>query len=205
MSPGGTPEGGAQTKGDETMAGETDAIRELTDDHRHVEEIFRQIEALPEADHICKIYTDRATIELVRHFVAEEEFVYPVLSDRVVDGADLAKKGMEDHGRLEQVMRNLEDAEAGTVTFARLVEQLLIEVRRQTQEEEDLLFPRLKDALPPPTLTDLGSRIRRVKSVVPTRPYPAVPGVPPTSKLLFPGPGLVDRVRAVLSGWSHAF
>lgn len=187
------------------MAGETDAIRELSDDHRHVEDIFRQIEALPEADHICKIYTDRATIELVRHFVSEEEFVYPVLSDRVEDGADLAKKGIEDHGRLEQLMRDLEDAEAGTVTFARLVDELLREVRRQTREEEDLLFPRLKDALPQPTLTDLGSRIRRVKSIVPTRPYPAAPGVPPTSKLLFPGPGLVDRVRAVLSGWSHAF
>ncbi|GAA2664384.1 hemerythrin domain-containing protein [Streptomyces vastus] len=187
------------------MAGETDAISELTDDHRHVEDIFRQIEALPDADRICKVYTDRATIELVRHFVSEEEFVYPVLSDRVVDGAELAKKGMEDHGRLEQLMRNLEEAEAGTVTFARLVDQLLREVRRQTKEEEDLLFPRLKDALPPPTLTDLGSRIRRVKSIVPTRPYPATPGVPPTSKLLFPGPGLVDRVRAVLSGWHHAF
>ncbi|NGO07400.1 hemerythrin domain-containing protein [Streptomyces sp. HC44] len=187
------------------MAGETDAIRELTDDHRHVEDIFRQIEALPSADRICKIYTDRATIELVRHFVSEEEFVYPVLSDRIADGADLAKKGMEDHGRVEQLMRDLEDAEAGTSTFGRLVDQLLREVRLQTREEEDLLFPRLQAALPPTTLTDLGSRIRRVKSIVPTRPYPAVPGVPPTSKLLFPGPGLVDRVRAVLSGWSHAF
>jgi uncharacterized OsmC-like protein len=52
------------------MAGETDAIRELADDHRHVEDIFRQIEALPEADHICKIYTDRATIERVHGFHA---------------------------------------------------------------------------------------------------------------------------------------
>src|SRR6266568_3511186 len=106
------------------MAGETDTIRELTDDHDQVEGIFRQLEALPDSDWARRICTDRATIELVRHFVSEEEFLYPVLSDRLLDGADLVKKGTNDHDRAEQVLRSLEDAEVGTAGFAHLVDQL---------------------------------------------------------------------------------
>jgi hypothetical protein len=199
------------------MAEETDAIRELADDHRQLEEIFRRLESTPSTDRSRRAYTDQATIELVRHYVAEEEFLYPALHDRPVpsddpalrdrlaEGADPAKAGIEEHARAEQVMRLLEDADADSADFDRLLDRLVREVREQTREEEDLLFPYVRAALPLPVLVDLGFRIRRVKSIVPTRPYPAAPGVPPTSRLLYSGPGLVDRVRAVLSGWSHSF
>ncbi len=199
------------------MAEETDAIRELSDDHRQLQEIFRQIERVPSSDRSRRRYTDQATIELVRHYVAEEEFLYPalnacpVLEGHAVEGpdpartADLAKTGLEEHARAEQVMRLLEDADAASAEFDRLLDRLEQEVREQTREEEELLFPYVRQTLPLPVLVDLGFRIRRVKSIVPTRPYPAAPGVPPTSRLLYSGPGLVDRVRAVLSGWSHSF
>jgi hypothetical protein len=199
------------------MAEETDAIRELADDHRQLEEIFHRIESAPSADRSRRLYMDQATIELVRHYVAEEEFLYPALNDRpapsddpvlrdlLMEGVDPAKAGIEEHARAEQVMRLLEDADAASAEFDRLLERLVSEVRAQTREEEDLLFPYVRAALPLPVLVDLGFRIRRVKSIMPTRPYPAAPGVPPTSRLLYSGPGLVDRVRAVLSGWSHSF
>lgn len=116
------------------MADETDAIRELTDDLDQIEGIFRELEALPNSDWARKHSTERATIELVRHFVSEEEFLYPVLRDGFLDGADLVKRGLNDHDRAEQLLRSLEAAEVGTVDFGHLIDQLLREVRVQTRE-----------------------------------------------------------------------
>ncbi len=56
-----------------------DVIHELTTDHREVEEIFAQIEALPTGDKRRKDLADQATIELVRHSIAEEMHLYPAV------------------------------------------------------------------------------------------------------------------------------
>ncbi|MBD0839572.1 MULTISPECIES: hemerythrin domain-containing protein [unclassified Streptomyces] len=201
------------------MADETDALTELAEDQRQLADIFRRIEHAEARDEGLRHHTDQATIELVRHYVSEEEFLYPALTehpgparhlvdharDRLVEGADLVKSATEDHARAERLMRDLASADVESAEFADLVQRLLRMFRTQTRDERDLLFPYTREVLPEPVLVDLGFRMRRVKSIVPTRPYPTAPGVPPTGRLLFPGPGLVDRVRAVLSGWSHTF
>ncbi|CAM5235784.1 hypothetical protein SVIOM342S_03491 [Streptomyces violaceorubidus] len=46
-------------------------IDELTTDHREVEELFGRIEALPPGHKDRKLYADQATIELIRHSVAD--------------------------------------------------------------------------------------------------------------------------------------
>ncbi|MEV0176286.1 hemerythrin domain-containing protein [Streptomyces sp. NPDC050803] len=201
------------------MADETDALTELAEDQRQLEDIFRQIELATAWDEALRRHTDQATIELVRHYVSQEEFLYPSLvehpgpacylvdhgTDRLMDGSDLVKSATEDHARAEDLMRELASADVESAEFADLAERLLHTFRTQTRDERTLLFPYVREVVPEPLLVELGFRMRRVKSIVPTRPYPTAPGVPPTSRLLFPGPGLVDRVRAVLSGWSHTF
>ncbi|GAA2632513.1 hypothetical protein GCM10010307_25920 [Streptomyces vastus] len=61
------------------MAHEGNVITELVTDHREVEGIFGRIEALPPGDKDRKVYADQATMELVRHSVAEEEYLYPAV------------------------------------------------------------------------------------------------------------------------------
>jgi hemerythrin superfamily protein len=175
-------------------------IDELVTDHREVEEIFGRIDALPPGDKDRKTYADQATIELVRHSVAEEAYVYPAVREHVTGGDALADKEIEDHSRAEQIMKDLESCEAGDAEFDRLIGMLMSEIREHVADEEENLFPRLRAACPPDTLNNLGDQVRQAKKMAPTRPHPSAPDKPPANKLLAPGVGLVDRMRDALTG-----
>lgn len=175
-------------------------IDELVTDHREVEEIFGRLEALPAGDENRKVCADQATIELVRHSVAEESCLYPAVREHVPGGDALADKELADHARAEQIMKDLEGLRPDDPDFDRTVTLLMSEIRDHIADEEHNLFPRLRTACPPDALNDLGDKVRRAKKTAPTRPHPSAPDKPPANKLLAPGASLVDRLRDALTG-----
>lgn len=175
-------------------------INELMTDHREVEELFGKIDALPPGDKKRKLYADQATMELVRHSVAEEAYLYPAVRQYLANGDAIADKEIDDHSRAEQIMKDLESCEADAPEFDRLIGVLMPEIRSHVADEEENLFPMLRDAAPPETLDELGDKVRQAKKTAPTRPHPSAPDKPPANKLLAPGAGLVDRLRDALSG-----
>lgn len=179
-------------------------IDELTTDHREVEELFGRIEALPSGHQDRKLYADQVTMELVRHSVAEEAYLYPAVREHVANGDALADKELEDHARAEQIMKDMEGCAADDPEFDRLVGMLMSEIREHVADEEDNLFPRLREACPAGALDELGDKVRKAKKSAPTRPHPSAPDKPPMNKLLAPGAGLVDRMRDALTGRGKA-
>jgi hemerythrin-like domain-containing protein len=177
-----------------------DVIAELTTDHGEVEEMFGQIEALPSGDPQRKQYADKVTIELVRHSVAEEAYLYPAVREHIQDGDEIADRELEDHAEAERTMKALEGCEAGHPDFDLLITQLMTEIRSHIQDEENNLFPRLRASCSADVLNRLGEKVRTAKKTAPTRPHPAAPDTPPANKLLAPGMGLVDRMRDALTG-----
>lgn len=175
-------------------------IDELVTDHREVEELFGKIEELPPGHKDRKVYADQATIELVRHSVAEEAYLYPAVREHLPDGDALADQELEDHATAERTMKDLEGHDAGDAEFDRLIGMLMSEIREHIADEEQNLFPRLRAACSPEQLDELGEKVRQAKKTAPTRPHPAAPDKPPANKLLAPGAGMVDRLRDALSG-----
>ncbi|MQY37533.1 hypothetical protein SRB17_55370 [Streptomyces sp. RB17] len=175
-------------------------IQELTTDHREVEELFGRIEALPPGSKDRKNLADQATIELVRHSVAEESYLYPAVREHITGGDAMADKEIEDHAKAEQIMKDMEDLQADDARFDTLMTQLMSEIRSHIRDEEQNLFPKLETACPADALMHLGDQVRRAKKMAPTRPHPSAPDTPPANKLLAPAAGLVDRMRDALSG-----
>ncbi|MPY57568.1 hemerythrin domain-containing protein [Streptomyces spongiae] len=175
-------------------------IDELVTDHREVEEFFGRIEGLPPGDKDRKVVADQVTIELVRHSVAEEAYLYPAVREHVANGDALADKEIDDHSKAEQIMKDLEGCDADDPEFDRLIGMLMSEIRSHISDEEENLFPLLLAACPADTLDTLGDKVRQTKKLAPTRPHPAAPDKPPANKLLAPGAGLVDRLRDMLTG-----
>ncbi|MGW7463884.1 hemerythrin domain-containing protein [Streptomyces xantholiticus] len=182
------------------MAHDGNIIEELTADHREVESLFNEIQQLSAADSQRRELADRMTIELVRHAVAEEEYLYPAVRRHVEGGATLADKEIEDHSQVERLLKDLEGAEPGQPEFETTMTRLMQTVIDHIADEEGRLFPLLQDACDTQQLNDLGDKIRQAKKVAPTRPHPAAPDTPPANKLLAPGAGLVDRARDMLAG-----
>ncbi|MEI7031678.1 hemerythrin domain-containing protein [Streptomyces pratensis] len=182
------------------MGHQGDVIAELTTDHREVDQLFGKIEALPPGDEQRKTYADQAVIELVRHSVAEEAYLYPAVRRLLPDGDTIADKEIEEHAEAERTMKELEGADAGQQEFDRLISKLMTEIRSHVQDEEDTLFPQLRAVASQDELMKLGDQVRTAKKTAPTRPHPSAPDTPPANKLLAPGVGMVDRVRDALSG-----
>ncbi len=80
--------------------------------------------------------------------------------------------------------------------FDATMRELMAEVRHHVQEEEGDVFPKIRDALDPQRLDQLGDRMDRGRSMVPTRPHPKAP-TSPGGKIAAGAPAiaLVDRVR----------
>ncbi|MGW7410489.1 hemerythrin domain-containing protein [Streptomyces sp. NPDC054833] len=175
-------------------------LEELMTDHREVEEIFARIEEMTGGGQELRDLVDEVTIELVRHSVAEEQYLYPAVREYVEGGDRLADKELADHGRVEEILKQLERTDAGDPQMSPLLQQLMEEVSAHVQDEENNLFPMLRQACSSGMLDDLGDKVRRAKAMAPTRPHPSAPDTPPANKLLAPGVGLVDRARDFVTG-----
>ncbi|MFG2120070.1 hemerythrin domain-containing protein [Streptomyces sp. NPDC048710] len=177
-----------------------DAIAELMTDHREVEEMFARIQGMPGGGQELRDLVDEVTIELVRHSIAEEEYLYPAVREHIEGGDRIADKEIADHGRVEKLLKQLEKADTEGPETSTLLRRLMDEVSAHVRDEEENLFPMLRRSCSPEALNDLGDKIRRAKSLAPTRPHPSAPNTPPANKLLAPGVGLVDRARDLITG-----
>ncbi|MEU8997618.1 hemerythrin domain-containing protein [Streptomyces caniferus] len=177
-----------------------DVIAELTTDHREVDDLFERFEDAPPGSEDRRRIADALTIELVRHSVAEEEYLYPAVREHLEEGDALADKELADHARVEQLLDDLQHRDATDKDFDRLMVKLRTEVRAHVEDEENHLFAQLRTGVHPYVLEELGNKIRQAKKSAPTRPHPGAPTKPPANKLLAPGVGLVDRVRDYVTG-----
>jgi hemerythrin superfamily protein len=140
------------------------------------------------------------TIELVRHPVAEEQYLYPAVREHVADRDSLADKEIADHSPVEELLKDLEQMDIDSLQMNSLLQRLIKEVNSHVQDEETHLFPKLREACSAEKLNNLGDKVRGDKEMAPTRPHASAPDTPTASKLLAPGAGLVDRARDFLVG-----
>lgn len=177
-----------------------DLVDVIVDDHRDVEEVFTELERPGLAAERRKRLVDHAITELVRHSVAEEQFMYPAARRVLEDGDAVAEHEIAEHAEAERVMKELEGADPTVPRYAELVRTLIDDIRHHVQEEESDLLPRLREACSREELVDLGEKVLAAKESAPTRPHPAAPDTPPANRLLDPGVGMIDRMRDALVG-----
>lgn len=181
------------------MSKQRDIVEVLTHDHREVEKLFDQIERTTDPAKRREL-TDSVTIELIRHAVAEEQYLYPATRQYLPDGDELADKEIGEHSEVEEALKSLEAMDAEDPEFMYRFREMGNSVRQHLKEEEEDLFPRLQHHATAEALRDLGEKVERAKKMAPTRPHPSAPDTPPLNKIVAPGAGLVDRIRDKLSG-----
>lgn len=179
----------------------SDVISVLTHDHRQVEKLFAKLEATtPDDGLVRRELIDQLIVELVRHSVAEEIYVYPAARENLPGGGAVADKEIAGHVQVEKTLKALENTDADTEEFAQLLAELIGDVRLHIHDEEEHLFPALAGHLSPAELTELGDKVRAAKASLPNRPHPLAPTRRPLNRLFGPDAGLVDGIRDHLSG-----
>ncbi|WP_199430542.1 hemerythrin domain-containing protein [Qaidamihabitans albus] len=184
-----------------TTAPQQDLISVIVNDHREVEQVFTELESGANRDpQHRRDLVDHVIAELVRHSVAEEQYMYPAARKNLANGNEIADHEIEEHSEAEQVMKQLEDLDPKDPKFDQLLGQLMDSIRHHVEDEENDLLPKLQNSMSEEELRDLGEKVLKAKEKAPTRPHPGAPDKPPANRILDPGAGLIDQIRDRLSG-----
>lgn len=187
----------------ETPAGPTepDAVDILTRDHRDMVELISRIEGAPDSG-MRRDLADTVIAEVMRHAVAEEMYVYPVVEKHVPDGTEEVEHDKREHAELVELMKRLEGVEPAEDRFIELVRELDGKLRHHAHDEESEQFPKLRAHIPHDALVELGHKVEAAKKLAPTRPHPHAPHSELFHKTVGVGVGMVDRLRDRLTGRS---
>ena len=173
-----------------------DAIELLTADHTEVEQMFRQIEALPDGGSSDAL-VEGVIRELSVHAAIEEQVVYPAMRKSLPDGDTLVQQAIEEHQVAKETLAAIERADTPAERQP-LLTQLIASVRHHVDEEEAELFPKLRASIGQAELQEMGAALATAKKMAPTHPHPNAPNTPPGNIVGGAAAAVVDKVRDAL-------
>ena len=179
---------------DTTM--EQDAIELLTTDHAEVEQMFRQVESMPESESRNQVVGDIVR-ELSVHAAIEEQILYPAMRKALPDGDTLVQEAIEEHQQVKETLSAIERAGSPSERDPLLV-QLMGNVRHHVDEEETELFPKLRASIGREELRTMGAELANAKKMAPTHPHPNAPNTPPGNVVAGAAAALIDKARDAL-------
>ena len=177
-----------------------DATELLTRDHREVEQLFAQYKEGD--DETRRSAAEDIIRELSIHAVIEEQVFYPTVRQEMPDTEGLVEHGIEEHQEVKEILASMDDSidKAHTKAFAQKVERLEKAVGEHVQDEEEELFPKVREAMTKKRLDEMGKAMAEAKKAAPTRPHPGAPSSPPGNLVAGSVAAVVDKVRDAASG-----
>ncbi|MEU5643421.1 hemerythrin domain-containing protein [Streptomyces milbemycinicus] len=148
-----------------------DVVDLLTADHREVQELFEGYRTCADPGE-RRLLMEQITVEIVRHSVAEEQYLYPTVRKALPNGDEVAEREMEELSEAERILGDLERLDTADRRFDALVRELYDVVSMHIRGEEDVIFPELRERLTPEERMTLGVRVGEAKSATPSEPYP---------------------------------
>jgi succinate dehydrogenase flavin-adding protein (antitoxin of CptAB toxin-antitoxin module) len=136
-----------------------DVIKLLETDHREVEDLFAKAESISGAAKqqvVAKIAS-----ELTLHAEVEEQIVYPVMREVGLD--DIVDEAEQEHGKVKQLVAQLESMDGATDEVDAILAELRADVQHHVEEEESEGFRKFRDAADQAQLQALASRVQAAK------------------------------------------
>ena len=131
------------------------------------------------------------------HAFAEEAVLWPLMRRVLPDGHALTLDVEREHQEVNELVTRLETTTHDDPARPAVLERLVAVLREDVRDEEDVLLPRLQEAVDRRRLRRLGVAWELVRRVAPTRAHPVVARRPPGNVLAALPLSVVDRLRDV--------
>ncbi len=177
-----------------------DAIQLVKQDHRAVEQLFKQFEKAEEAEKAAEMkrVVQKVVKELSVHAAIEEQILYPALRRAEESIEDDVLEALEEHHLVKLTLLELDKMSPEDERYCAKMSVLMESVRHHVEKEEEELLPQLREAFQPKDLKELGALMEKAKKMAPTRPHPASPDTPPGNFVAGALASILDRGRDVL-------
>ena len=172
------------------------AISQLVQDHRNVEDLFKRFEALGTSGDPAekRRIVDKVIEQLSVHAEIEEQVLYPALRAVTDDPSDVLE-GWEEHHLAKLALWELEKLPATHERFDAKFTVLMESIRHHVGEEEEAggLFDQCRERFGAAELERMGEQMATLRTTVPTRPHPFSPDVPPFNTIVGLPVAVMDR------------
>lgn len=141
-----------------------DAIQLLEDDHKKVEELFKQVEATDSVAKHKQLFK-KIKLELDIHTHIEEKIFYPRIR-KEEEVKDITLEGIEEHHQAKMFLREIPALADGSEKFDPKLKVLIEDIRHHVKEEEREMFPKVRDLLSGEELMQLAADMEAEKKQV---------------------------------------
>jgi hypothetical protein len=137
---------------------------------------------------------EQLVMMMVRHFVAEEQYLYPTVRQYLPHGGDIAEAAFAKDRGCEHELKGLEAPDLTPAGLAAILADLTVSFRAHVDGQE-AVFEALATTCEEAELVKLGEEVRGAEQLAPTRPRSVAPSSPTVNKLASLVEGFIDQVR----------
>ncbi|MER7576192.1 hemerythrin domain-containing protein [Streptomyces sp. NPDC126514] len=178
----------------EQLGGPDSVLARQRRDHAEMNRLMDRYQTLPDGEDRERVL--QTTVQLVfSHAFAEETVLWPAVRRSVPGGDELTSRVEEEHQQINNLAADIERLGPGSPEREEKVRRVFALIRQDIRDEEDLVLPRLQEALSVPQLRRLGTAWDTVRRSAPTHPHPVIPRRPPGNAVLGVPLSLYDRMR----------
>ena len=139
-----------------------DALELLKTDHQKVKALFEKAEATENAKQQKRIF-DQIKIELETHARIEETVFYPAVQKHE-ELKDMVLESLEEHKQIKTLLREMENLASDSEKFEPKLKVLMENVEHHAEEEEEeKMFPKLRQIMGKQKLEQLGADLEAAK------------------------------------------
>jgi len=181
-----------------TTMSTTDVVQLIQADHRSTKELLEGFDRVgPEgrASYFAEVVT-----ELVRHEVAEEHVLYPIIRHGSPNGESEAADRIAEQSEAIHLLARMEKLDATSAEFLTKFVTLRQAVLNHASLEEASTLPLLAEMEDAESRVALGGRYEHAKAVAPRHPHPHAAESPPGNLILDPVLALFDKARDAVRG-----
>ena len=137
------------------------ALELLKQDHRKVAELFKQVEATEDRKKHQQLFEQIKT-ELETHTYIEETVLYPDF-EKHEELKDITLEAYEEHKQVKTLLREITALSEGSERFDAKLKVMGENVEHHVEEEENEMFPQVKQLYERAQLDQLGQQLEAAK------------------------------------------
>ena len=139
------------------------AIELLKADHKVVAGLFKEVESSKDSEHPAIFKKIKAEFDVHAHI--EEVIFYPKLKAEGNEAlVDIVLEGIEEHGQVKKFLTELDALTGSSEKFEPKLKVLIEDVEHHVKEEEEEMFPLVKDQLSAEAIDELGAAMEAEKA-----------------------------------------
>jgi hemerythrin superfamily protein len=138
-----------------------DGLELLKQDHQAVKDLFDQIDDAEDGKQRKKLF-DQIDTQLNIHAHIEETVFYPEMQ-KIDELKDMVEEALEEHQEVKTLLEEIEGLDPEGEQFSASVEELMENVEHHVAEEEDEMFPKVRERCDQATLDRLGDQLESAK------------------------------------------